>query len=388
MSALDFSGPIRLIPTVKNYDWGKEGAGSLIGRLMGIGDAARPLAELWLGSHRSGPAKFEVGGRKLEWDELIELGAKEVLGVSLLSTYGRQLPFLLKVISVGRPLSIQAHPDKAAAASLHAERPELYPDSNHKPEIAVALTQAKILMGVRPQSELEALSGSGEAFGGFISEAGSVSARQLFDAICKSDDQGRCRVAEAIREEIGALGFRNENERVFMHLLDLFGPRDPGVLLSLLLNVCELAPGQALHVKPGTLHAYLSGDMLECMANSDNVARAGLTTKPLDFEALRRFANFDAHAPELVVPQESGGAAMKKVYDAGAKEFQLVEWSGEGEIELPPGRPFVGICLRGEIEFSGENTAAAGACFIVPAEAGKRKMQLRRAQLFCATASV
>jgi len=384
MSALDLIRPIRLIPAVKNYDWGKKGASSLIGRLMGISDAARPLAEVWLGSHRSGPAKFEIRGRQIEWDELMRLGAKEVLGESLLSTSGPQLPFLLKVISVGRPLSIQAHPDKSAAADLHAQRPELYPDSNHKPEIAVALTQAKILMGVRPQSELEALRGASEGFAEFLPSASPPSALSLFDAICKSAVERRAKAAEAMREEIAALGFRNENERVFLHLLSIFGPSDPGVLLSLLLNVCELAPGQALHVKPGTLHAYLSGDMLECMANSDNVARAGLTTKPLDFEALRSFADFDAHAPELVVPQESGGAVMKRVYDAGEKEFQLVEWSGEGEIEVPPGRPSVGICLGGEIEFAGKNTAAAGACFLVPAQAGERKVLLRKAQLFCA----
>lgn len=56
------------------------------------------------------------------------------------ATEDGSLPFLFKVLSVAKALSIQAHPAKDHAAKLHAERPEIYKDPNHKPEMACALT--------------------------------------------------------------------------------------------------------------------------------------------------------------------------------------------------------------------------------------------------------
>ena len=57
----------------------------------------------------------------------------------VLSRFGKDLPYLLKVLSVETALSIQAHPDKPLAEKLHAERPNVYKDGNHKPEMAVGL---------------------------------------------------------------------------------------------------------------------------------------------------------------------------------------------------------------------------------------------------------
>ncbi len=67
-----------------------------------------------------------------------------------------------------------------------------------------------------------------------------------------------------------------EAVRVFARLGDLVRryPRDPGVLVTLLLNNVLLTPGEALFVDAGMVHAYASGFGVEIMASSDNV-RAG-----------------------------------------------------------------------------------------------------------------
>lgn len=96
---------------VQNYDWGKRGRASAVARLQsclhGI-DEALPYAELWMGTHVSGPSVIRRDGSLL----------KDALD-------GRDLPYLFKVLSVNKALSIQAHPDKALAERLHAERPNV-----------------------------------------------------------------------------------------------------------------------------------------------------------------------------------------------------------------------------------------------------------------------
>ena len=74
-----------------------------------------------------------------------------------LKTYvGGELPYLFKVLSVAKALSIQAHPHKSLAESLHSERPEVYKDPNHKPEMACAVTEFQALCGFRPPLEIAA----------------------------------------------------------------------------------------------------------------------------------------------------------------------------------------------------------------------------------------
>lgn len=48
---------------------------------------------------------------------------------------------------MAKALSIQAHPDKELAKNLHKRHPNLYKDDNHKPEMALAITQFEALCG-------------------------------------------------------------------------------------------------------------------------------------------------------------------------------------------------------------------------------------------------
>ena len=77
----------------------------------------------------------------------------------------------VQVLSVGKALSVQAHPDKALAVKLHASRPDLYKDDNHKPEMAVALTRFEAMCGFRAPAEIAAHLSSVPELKGLVGDA-------------------------------------------------------------------------------------------------------------------------------------------------------------------------------------------------------------------------
>ena len=172
---------LRLRCAVQHYEWGRRGDASLVARLAAQDpDPARPYAELWIGTHPSGPSTLLDDGELLgDW-----LARNlDALGPAVAARWGGDLPFLFKVGSPGQPvlpglppcsavprsvllpsrslvdsvnaqvlsvakaLSIQAHPDKKLAEVLHALRPSTYKDDNHKPEMAIAITEFRALCG-------------------------------------------------------------------------------------------------------------------------------------------------------------------------------------------------------------------------------------------------
>lgn len=157
---------------VKTYAWGKLGQASLVGRLAEAGldeavlTAGTPYAELWMGTHPSGPSMVMLTS---PWRTVTPLSEWIRLNPSLLGPArsktrdarlerrqsmvrmsAHSLPFLFKVLSVRTALSIQAHPDKALAAQLHVRTPDMYKDDNHKPEMAVAITPFEALCSFQP----------------------------------------------------------------------------------------------------------------------------------------------------------------------------------------------------------------------------------------------
>ena len=145
---------LKLTCAVQNYDWGITGDSevSSLGALNTgqASDASKPYAELWMGTHPSGPSVVTSTGTGLK--ETIASDAAAHLGAKTLERFGEDLPFLTKVLSVSKALSIQAHPDKTLAAQLHADRPHVYKDANHKPEMTLAVTKFEALCAfVAPQ---------------------------------------------------------------------------------------------------------------------------------------------------------------------------------------------------------------------------------------------
>jgi mannose-6-phosphate isomerase len=75
-------------------------------------------------------------------------------------------------------------------------------------------------------------------------------------------------------------------------------PQDIGLFVLFFLNYVKLSPGQAMYLKADDIHAYISGDIIECMASSDNVIRAGFTPKFQDVDTLTDILTYDHDPPE------------------------------------------------------------------------------------------
>ena len=241
----------------QHYAWGDR---EFIPRLLGVAPDGRPWAELWLGTHPNGAATL-ADGRPLQ----------DVTG---------ELPYLLKVLAAAHPLSLQTHPTREqAAAGFAAGR---YPDAEPKPELLCALTPFTAYCGVRPV----------EATLTLLDELGAY---ELAEAVAAGGPggalealyRGRVHVDPVVR----AAGTSDRPEARWVQRLAQAYPRDPSVAATLLLNLVELAPGEAIQLGPGNLHAYLHGAGIELMGASDNVVRGGLTVKPVDIDDLLTVAD-------------------------------------------------------------------------------------------------
>ena len=309
--------------TPRAYAWGSRDA---LAELLGTNPTGEPQAELWLGAHPGDPAtvaKAVPGTRTLI--DLIE-SDPECYGVD-----GAQLPFLLKVLGIGAPLSLQVHPNKAQAeAGFAAEeaagvpldaRERNYGDANHKPELLVALSEVSALSGFRPISQarrellaLAELAGSGASalvHAAELCDAGGGGAGSDFEP--RAEDAARGReaylawalsgtpdaidavraVARAVKVPAAETEGRIDRHRLaVLRQLTVTYPEDPGVLVSLLLHLVRLEPGQAVYLGARQMHAYLSGIAVEVMASSDNVLRAGFTEKHVDAAELLAIVDF------------------------------------------------------------------------------------------------
>jgi mannose-6-phosphate isomerase len=237
---------------VQHYAWGDH---QFIPRLLGQAPDGRPWAELWLGTHPNGPATL-ADGRPLQ----------DVTG---------PLPYLLKVLAAAEPLSLQAHPSQAqAAAGFAAGR---YPDPEPKPELLCALTPFTAYCGIRAVDATVAL----------LDELG---ASELAAAVAHDGPgealAGLYRGHLHVDPIVAAAAASARPEATWVTRLATRYPGDPSVVATLLLTFVELAPGEALFLGAGNLHAYLSGAGVELMGASDNVVRGGLTQKPVDVDDL------------------------------------------------------------------------------------------------------
>ncbi len=242
---------------VQDYPWGDT---EFIPRLLGTEPDGSPHAELWLGTHRNGPALLDDG-----------TPLREVAG---------ELPYLLKVIAAAEPLSLQVHPNAEQAADGH--RRGIYADPHAKPELLCALTRFEALCGVRPVDATVAL-------------LADLGARQLAEVVIGGGPRAAMRalyLGELDPEPtIDACAGSARPEAVWVRRLADRYPGEASVVVTLLLNLVVLQPGEALHLTAGNLHAYLGGAGIELMGPSDNVVRGGLTRKPVDHDELRRIVD-------------------------------------------------------------------------------------------------
>ena len=329
--------PFVLRNKIQHYEWGTRGEQAFIPRLLGIqSEGNRPYAELWIGAHPSAPSQVNISNDLIDLTELIKKHPVEILGETVFKRFGSNLPFLFKVLSAGKPLSIQAHPNKSQAVRLHRRDSIHYPDSNHKLEIAIAIDNLKALIGLlnivelRKKLELyppiqsftdRVLPGDST-----ISEADETTiVKQFYSTLIRKsvgEPQLYGNLVESLAESILARGNRiSEQEQLFLELKKCYPSSDVGLILILLMNLVQLTSGQALNISAGIPHAYISGNIIECMTNSDNVVRIGLTNKYKDVDALLEILDFSPNEVQVVNPDWRDGIS---IYRSSAEEFLVM----------------------------------------------------------------
>ncbi|CAI6332685.1 unnamed protein product [Periconia digitata] len=323
---------IRLQCGVNSYDWGKIGKTSAAAKFAAATASdfsiaeEKPYAELWMGTHPSLPSKDLETQRTLL--ELVK-DNQALLSQGIAKRYENKLPFLFKVLSINKALSIQAHPNKQLAEQLHAKDSKNYPDDNHKPEMTIAVTPFDGLCGFRPLAEISHFLQNVSAFRKLVGEdeaknfettvkdketsekeeekqANKKALQSAFTKLMNADksalESASKELLEAAKSEgasfAGSGGPSNDGQELadLVVRLDSQFPGDIGLFVQFFLNYVKLEVGEAMFLKADDIHAYLSGDIIECMASSDNVVRAGFTPKFKDVDTLTTMLTY-SYAP-------------------------------------------------------------------------------------------
>ena len=387
-------GLVKLRGVVRHYEWG---GFDFIPALLGHAHpSSKPCAELWLGSHASGPAIAQLGDAAVPLSRLIAAAPKEVLGAAVAARFQNRLPYLLKVLDAHKMLSIQAHPTLAQAAEGFwreeaagiplAGATRNYKDENHKPEVHVALTDFWMLHGFRLLEEIAAifeavpeLRALMPDFSARLIQAGKNPAaresllRELYE---KSLTLPQPAVDEMLNPLLARLQKNPPTDkdrpdfwawRAAEHFPLPGGHRDRGIFSIYFLNLVRLRPGEATFQPAGTLHAYLEGANVELMANSDNVLRGGLTPKHVDAPELLRVLRFTDGPAEILRGKEVSD--VERVFPTPATEFELSRIQLGGKQVYRRGvstGPEIWIVLEGA----------------VVARAGDQELPLRRGEIF------
>lgn len=318
---------------IRHYAWGSIGEDAFIPKLLDLDpEPGRPYAELWMGAHPSAPSELELPTGRMPLDQAVRQAPEQVLGHRVRRRFGGDFPFLFKVLSADRALSIQAHPDRGQAENLHARDPEHYPDPNHKPELAVAIDSLTALAGFRSPAEIrEQLMRCPELAALVEDTAAARSSTDwltrmvsvLADRSARFPDRLNTAIDGTAARLARAIDGLNENERLFLELRAGYPGPDPGLVFVFLLNLVQLTAGEGLFIDAGVPHAYLRGNMVECMANSDNVVRLGLTAKFKDAETLVRILSYESGPVAVLKPDP---ARSETVYPTPAPDFALARY--------------------------------------------------------------
>ena len=322
---------------VQHYAWG---GASYLPQLLHLDNPDnKPFAEYWMGAHDNAPAQLvDEDGPALSLNEYIREHPEESLGTYTMGRFGR-LPYLLKILDVKDMLSIQVHPTKRNAelefaaenkkgVALNAPNRN-YKDDNHKPELMLALSEFYLLHGFKPEEELlETLRAVPE-----LSFLAPVFERKGYQELYRTVmEMPQAEVNRVLKPLLDRIVPAYKAEKLTRGEEDFWAARaaityneggkiDRGIFSIYFFNLLNLHPGEAIFQDAGLPHAYLEGQNVEIMANSDNVLRGGLTPKHVDVPELLKHVRFEATRPRIIM--EDYGPGRIAVYHTPAPDFEL-----------------------------------------------------------------
>jgi len=331
---------VPIFPKVQKYEWGDD---SFIPTMLGKTPDGEPWAELWLGTHPGGESTLDDG---MPLGDFLREHATTFLGDRLISSYGKDLPFLLKVLSIAQPLSLQVHPSAEQAEKgyelevpKHIEIPRdqwNYKDNRQKAEVLYALTPITAMCGFLPIKQII------KNFSHLIPHQYSIVfpflqdsllteeelLEKFFTTLYSMDIGTRRLMVKEYEKHLASVGGPSETEDgawlteagIARRCLELH-PDDLGVFSPYFMHVFHLKPNDAIFLEPRTLHAYVQGHGIELMTNSDNVLRGGLTTKKVDGPELLKTLMFNSRRAQFC-PQVYDAYGCKNVL-APTSDFLL-----------------------------------------------------------------
>jgi mannose-6-phosphate isomerase len=320
----------KLKGVVQHYSWG---GFDFIPQLLNIENKDRkPFAEYWMGAHANYPALIE---NEIPLNHFIEKNVEEVLGRAVAEKFS-SLPYLLKVLDVRQMLSIQVHPSKQAAEICFEEENKKgipvnapnrnYKDKNHKPELMVALSDFYLLHGFKSQAELQRVLDTKEELH-FLKEIFLHKGyKGLYEEVMLMEQKRVNEILDPLLQKIlpayqdGTLKRDNEDFWAARAAINFCRDNnyDRGIFSVYLFNLVYLKKGEGIFQQEGMPHAYLEGQNVEVMANSDNVLRAGLTDKHIDVTELLKHVKFEVTYPNILNPNFPFGNFISP-----AEEFDL-----------------------------------------------------------------
>ncbi len=366
---------------IQHYTWGGY---EYIPQLLAISNTEnKPYSEYWLGAHPNHPSVIKKDGIELPLNEFLNQNI-EALGTS--QKHFTTLPFLLKILDVRQMLSIQVHPNKVSAEIGFLKENELgipltaayrnYKDDNHKPEMMVALSDFWLLHGFKPADKLiETLSAIPD-FEFLIEEFKTKGYKALYEKVMFMDQEDVNKIWKPIIERILPL---YKNGELLKSQESFWAARaaenfctnrnyDRGIFSIYLFNLVHLKKGEGIYQGAQLPHAYLEGQNVELMSNSDNVLRAGLTDKHIDVAELLKHVSFVETVPNIL----GSYADVKEIveFDTPAKEFKLYQYHmEENSIDLYSHSAEILLVINGTVSIkAGDeilNASKGEAVFII-----------------------
>ena len=363
----------RLTGQVQHYAWGGR---NYIASLIGLNsEKDQPCAEWWLGAHPSAPSEIENASNKQSLIEFLSQNPT-ALGQASRQQFGDELPYLLKILDVEKPLSIQLHPTKAQAEKgFEAENAKgvsltdstrTYKDRNHKPEMMIALSDFWLLHGFKIKSQILTTLNVRPSLQPLAEKLGKQSLAEFYADVMLADQSTLANWLLPIIEvnqqpyKNGELTLDNPDYWVLytMEAMAISPEKlDAGLVCFYLFNIVHLKEGEGIFQDAGIPHAYLRGQNVELMACSDNVIRGGLTPKYVDIVELLKIVDCREVIPQIIsaAPQNQS----EFTYKTPVKDFALAQIRLEPEQHSEVNLQSAGILLvmQGELKIQEKLTA-------------------------------
>ncbi|KAF1977836.1 mannose-6-phosphate isomerase [Bimuria novae-zelandiae CBS 107.79] len=360
---------IQLKCKCNEYPWGRQGPNSLAAKLCAKTpgtdfkiDENTPYSEMWMGTYPELPSYVLETGEDLQ--DVLDKNAEDLIGKHTISKFNHtKIPYLPKVLSIAKALPLQLHPNKDLAAQLHSQDPDQFTDPNHKPEIALALSDFEAFCGFKPLQDIQRLMELPplQPFLPTVRKADfdDQTLKHVVKTMLKASDEVIKKTNDALlelpKEQFGKDSYIPD---LIPRLSSQYDKTDNGIVVALItMNYLKLKKGDSIYIPADGIHAYLSGDIIECMARSNNVLNTGFCPRA-DRNSVDMFTScltFVPHSADdcLLKPKpfERSKNGKTQIYAPPLSEFNVLATAlkdGEEETVGAVDGPSILLVTQGE----------------------------------------